>query len=69
MKKFVCKIIGHRLTSVSKNNLSHQAYQCTSCQQKFMAGGNGEMVKLNSHWEENNMLFDRLLEKYVTQAP
>ena len=68
MKKFVCKIFGHKLTLITKNTLYNEVRQCSNCQQKFTATVNGQLVKLNSSWEENNMLFDRLVEKYVTQT-
>lgn len=68
MKRIACKIKGHKLTSIKKNNLLIKEYECTSCQQKFTTDGYGQIVRLNSYWQENNMLFERLLQKGSAQA-
>ena len=68
MKKFICKITGHKLTPLKKNNLLSKDYECSSCQQQFTTDGYGRTVKLNSYWQENNMLFEILLEKRKAKA-
>jgi len=58
MKKIVCKVKGHKLTSIKKNNLLIKEYECTNCSQKFTTDGYGQIVILNRYWQENNMLFE-----------
>jgi hypothetical protein len=68
MRKIACKIIGHRLSLIQKNTVLNKEYKCSNCEQKFTIDGYGQIVKLNAYWEENNMLFQRLLEKQRAQA-
>jgi 5-methylcytosine-specific restriction endonuclease McrA len=62
MKRIACKIKGHKFSSIKKTNILIKEYTCTHCNQKFTTDGYGQIVKLNSYWKENNILFERLLE-------
>lgn len=62
MKRIACKIKGHKLSSIKKTNILIKEYTCTNCNQKFGAAGYGQIVKLTSSWQENNILFERILE-------
>ena len=68
MKRIVCKIKGHKLNSIKKNNLLIKEYECTNCQQKFTTDGYGQIVRLNSYWLKNNLLFEQLLQERSPQA-
>ena len=68
MRKIACKIIGHKLFPIHKDSVLNKEYKCSNCEQKYTIDGYGQIVKLNTYWEENNLLFERLLEKQRAQA-
>jgi len=43
-----------------------EEYECANYSQKFTTDGYGKIVKLNSYRKENNLLFERLLQKENT---
>jgi hypothetical protein len=63
-----CKIRGHKLTSLKKNNLLIKEFECSNCHQKFTTDGYGRTVKLNSYWQENNLLFEKFLDERRVRA-
>ncbi len=68
MKRIACKFKGHKLTSIKKNNLLIKEFECANCQQKFTTDGYGQIVRLNTYWQENNLLFEKLLQERTPQA-
>ena len=61
MKNIVCKIRGHNLDHTNKLSRLTVEYACTNCNQKFTTDGYGQIVKLNSFWKENNLLFEKII--------
>ncbi len=68
MKNITCKIIGHKLAPIKKATVLNKEYECSSCKQKFTTDGYGQIVKLNSYWEANNLLFKRVFEQKQARA-
>jgi len=58
-KKLRCRIIGHQLKVIKKDEILLKEYKCICCQNKFTTDGYGRIVKLSKYWEENNLLFER----------
>ncbi|RMA65816.1 hypothetical protein [Ulvibacter antarcticus] len=56
-----CKIKGHKLSSIQKESIFIEEFECANCNQKFTTDGYGKMVKLNPYWEKNNKMFERIL--------
>ncbi|GHC45676.1 hypothetical protein [Ulvibacter litoralis] len=68
MKLFTCKIKGHKLTTIKKDSILIKEFECINCKKKFTTDGYGKVVKLNSYWEQNNLLFEQLQKRQKAQA-
>jgi len=66
MRRIACKVVGHKLSSIKKCSILIEEYECANYSQKFTTDGYGKIVKLNSYRKENNLLFERLLQKENT---
>ena len=62
MTKLRCKLRGHKLISLAKENQKTKEYQCQCCQKKFTEDGYGKIVKLTKYWENNNLLFEKYFQ-------
>ena len=61
MKNIFCKIRGHKLDNTNNPANLIEEYACINCDQKFTSNGYGQIVKLNSFWKENNLLFEKII--------
>lgn len=68
MKLITCKIKGHKLTPIKKENILIKEYECKNCKKKFTTDGYGHIVKLNTYWQQNNLLFEQVFRKESAQA-
>lgn len=66
MKQLICKVTGHNLKNIQKENFLIKEYQCTKCKEKFTTDGYGHLVKLNRYWEKNNVLFEKNYQSTVS---
>lgn len=58
MRKLLCKLGKHKFM-LTKDKLHIKEYECSSCKQKYTENGYGQLVKLNSYWQKNNLLFEQ----------
>ena len=65
MKHLRCKIKGHNLSLVSKQQIPIHEYECTHCHQKFTKDGYGRIVKFTSYWEKNHEFFQNHFQKQI----
>jgi len=57
--KMFCKLFGHQLKPIKKDDILLKEYQCTCCQKKFTVDGYGRIVRLSKYWQDNNLLFEK----------
>ncbi|WP_146090723.1 hypothetical protein [Aureitalea marina] len=61
MRNLRCKLIGHDLEFIRMDQHKMKEYRCRCCKAEFTEDGNGMIVRLNKHWQENNRLFQELV--------
>ena len=59
MRQVICKIVGHQLRAIHKDNILLKEYECKNCKTQFTLNGYGKLVKLNDYWRNNNLLFEK----------
>ncbi|MGV6828373.1 MAG: hypothetical protein ACWA45_03135 [Flavobacteriales bacterium] len=65
MKNLTCKIVGHKLIDIKKENVLLKEYQCKNCKKKFTTDGYGKLVQLNSFWKNNHIIFEKHFQKKI----
>lgn len=68
MKSIACKLKGHKLATIKKENILIKEYECKNCKKKFTTDGYGNIVKLNTYWQQNNLLFEQIFRKENAKA-
>ncbi|MEZ4858957.1 MAG: hypothetical protein R2781_09120 [Flavobacteriaceae bacterium] len=65
-KNLLCKLFGHHLIPIKKEDILLKEYVCSCCDKKFTVDGYGRVVKFSKYWEQNNLLFEK---KIKNRAP